>query len=360
MTTLYLHIGSNKTATSYLQLRLSRSRSVLKRYGICYPLVGQSGIGAHHSLAAHIRRDPDKLFEAQETYEQILEQLDRNIHQGAGLASSASMEQKVVLSSEMLFHPGRNNTERLEALLALFTTVKVVVYLRRQDHYLPSYYNSIIRNGGTLNTFDKFCENANMDYLKVLNGWSAIVGEDNLIVRPFSKDFLYQGNICSDFLQCIGTPLTEQSLVASGMVNESLPLESLEILRYTNHQRVESPRVFHDFLEKHFRERRGGVSSTLMTEEIYDSIREQYQEKNRQIARLYLKPEFADPLKFPSEFSSQGEAYLPLTTKELSQLAATLWNMHYEGPPKSPIWRRLKSALPPRLKVLAHRYLPIS
>ncbi len=332
----------------------------MKRHGIYYPWVGQSGIGAHHFLAAHIRRDPDKLFEAQETYEQILEQLERNIHQGANLASSTSTEQKVVLSSEMLFHPERNNTERLEALLALFSTVKIVVYLRRQDHYLPSYYNSIIRNGGTLDTFDKFCKNTNMDYFKVLNGWSAIVGEDNLIVRPFSKDLLYQGNICSDFLQCIDTPLTEQSLVASGMVNESLPLESLEILRHTNHQRVESPRVFHDFLDKHFRERRRGVSSTLMTEEIYDSIREQYQEKNRRVARLYLKSEFADSLKFPSVFSPPGEAYLPLSTEELSHLAASLWNMHYSPPPKSLIWRRLKSALPPRLKVLAQKYLPIS
>lgn len=333
---------------------------MLKRYGICYPWVGQSGIGAHHFLAAHIRRDPDKLFEARETYEQILEQLDRNIHQGDDSTSNAPTERKVVLSSEMLFHPERNNTERLEALLSLFTTVKVVVYLRRQDHYLPSYYNSIIRNGGTLNTFDKFCKNANMDYLKVLNGWSAIVGQDNLIVRPFSKELLYQGNICSDFLQCIDTPLTEQSLAASGMVNESLPLESLEILRYTNHRRVESPRVFHDFLDEHFRERRRGVSSTLMTEEIYDSIRERYQEKNRQVASCYLKPEFVDSLNFPTEFSPPGEAYLPLTTEELSGLAATLWNKHCAGPPQSLIWRRLKSALPSRLKILAQKYLPIS
>ena len=103
MADLYLHIGSNKTATTTLQHRFTGSSEVLASAGLLYPRTGQSPVGAHHVLAGYLCNKPPPRFRPDGNLEALLAALREEV---AGAASTMG-EPRVVISSEMLFsvHP---------------------------------------------------------------------------------------------------------------------------------------------------------------------------------------------------------------------------------------------------------------
>ena len=136
MATLYLHGGMQKTGTTAIQHFLALNRTILKEQNTVFPDFSDI---EHYDWVPDIRnaywlskRNYKK--PATESFEQAV----------ARLGELAAQYDKIILTDEMLFGNkfGRPVfwTALKEALAPYDITVKVVIYLRRQDDYTYSIW----------------------------------------------------------------------------------------------------------------------------------------------------------------------------------------------------------------------------
>jgi hypothetical protein len=151
----------------------------------------------------------------------------------------------VVLSSEE-FEFVRDVREI--GLLAEHFDVRVVVYLRKQDHYLESSYNQQVRMYGqrfpgsiyqfafSFNPFTRY------NFRFLFERWEAVFGRDNIIARPYGTRAI-GGDIRADFLRIIGTD--QSDLLFSGVEverdNVSLHASALPYLARINEINLPAP-----------------------------------------------------------------------------------------------------------------------
>lgn len=170
-----LHIGTDKTGTKSLQKSFALQRQILLKQDILYPV---TGTGAERGKFAnrHIGlRFAFEQLKPQDNPKQKLLGLDS--HEGIAFYQKHFPERfddelaryggvkSVILSDEDLFVSSRAATmEKLrEFLLARFTSIEVVVYLRDTHEYLPSAYSQHVKQGGwpdSMNTLRVFCGEA--------------------------------------------------------------------------------------------------------------------------------------------------------------------------------------------------------
>lgn len=322
MAELFLHIGSNKTATTTLQYRLSRSTEALATAGLLYPETGQSTVGAHHLLAGHLCSNAPEIFSPQGDLEALLEQLRVEL----AAAAWTDREPRVVISSEMLFWFRVVDTEALQRLFDLFSTVRVIAYLRRQDSYLPSHYSSLVNNGLQPQSFEQFCTDINLNYLRNLDAWAEFIGADNIIARPFVRKFWERSDIATDFLSRVGCALTSEDLVDSEAKNQALSLEAIDVLLATGgaSTRTDFP-AFRDAVLAHFAATRHTSSQQLMTASILSNIRQRYASKNRELAQKYFATNESTALDFPGEQDRAADTYHPLAATDYAALLESIW-----------------------------------
>ncbi len=236
---LCIHIGSHKTATTFLQNSFSINQPVLDKLGILYPKAGRI-YGAHHQMAWSLRKP--------ETADKPLTELD---HWPALIdEAAASPHQQVVISSEDFEWIG--NLERLAALREWFD-VTVVFYLRSSDSYLESYYNQLVKDFGSreTRTLEEYIAEASLFFLEtnvILNRWAEIFGKEAIRLRLFGKEHLPDG-IEYDFLRTIGVnakPAFKPAEV-SILHKVSLPPDALDYLRLCNLHLTKSE-GHHDFV----------------------------------------------------------------------------------------------------------------
>jgi hypothetical protein len=125
-----------------------------------------------------------------------------------------------------------------DLLSAIFSSVKVIVYLRRQDEYLLSLYSTAVQSGSTA-TLAEFADDQNeshrYDYSAILSRWSAAFGKANVICRRYERSRMEGGEIVTDFLTSAGME-SFCSLPREMNRNRSLDAVSLEFLRRLNEQ----------------------------------------------------------------------------------------------------------------------------
>ena len=76
--------------------------------------------------------------------------------------------------------------------------IKIIVYLRRQDDFLLSWYNQIIKHNITSKntlTWEEYFDNYNkyikLDYFNCLKKLEHIFGKENIIARRFDKNYFH-------------------------------------------------------------------------------------------------------------------------------------------------------------------------
>ncbi|MCC8107172.1 MAG: hypothetical protein LIO99_14425 [Clostridiales bacterium] len=254
MKTLYLHIGTHKTATSALQLFLKNNRRQLHKYNYEFPLIYPKHPNAVIQRNAHFLSDSssgydEALFPEREIEEDTLEmQQLRQKRLSNGLKAIHKAFQKydnVILTDECLWISfSYNQIHPLEILREdakeYQYTIKVIVYLRRQDQYLLSQWNQHIKNRPASQTFQEYLD-------KVLSGWPLVVdyaasldniaqhiGKENMTVRRFDSSFWIGGSIYSDFLDALGLDPDLPLEQPKKFVNTSLTLNHVEIQRQLN------------------------------------------------------------------------------------------------------------------------------
>jgi len=210
ITTAILHIGVGKTGSTAIQYALSFNMKKLEEAGFIYPRIlsvnRTYGWINHNQLAYALcdRRPTADLVTV-----------------SSHLDSLATTGKTIILSAEVFYmrppeskYPNHINyiREKRDAilrthnLLKSFDEVKIVCYVRRQDLWFESIYNQNVKNrkhGGM--SFKEFLASMQeRHFAEQLDLWAEGFGQQNIIVRPYEKGQLYNGNVVDDFAKILG------------------------------------------------------------------------------------------------------------------------------------------------------------
>jgi hypothetical protein len=228
---LILHIGTTKTGSSSIQNVLFKHRAALREQGVLYPSTPGD---AQHDLLAYAMMENHAQRNRMETglwrgmtpdarIEQFLQDFPAEIN-----AAPASIR-RVVLSTEFIYILLRKPSEvqRLHDLLRpLFSSIKVVVYLRRQDAHFTSLYTQLLRSGEVVAPDQLKMKPRplhELDYAKMLERWAAVFGSQAILPRLFEQPASGRFDAVQDFLDICGITLPDAAETAAD-VNTSINL----------------------------------------------------------------------------------------------------------------------------------------
>ena len=221
--TLYLHIGMGKTGTTALQEFFWANRMVLANNGICYPTLGVKS-GAHHLLSPHV---PPFLANVWEFIDVAVwaPKLDE------------VAEPAILLSSELIAWAADDIVRAFCAVLKERFDVKIVIYLRRQDNLVMAGYNQQIKAGTQKRNIHAMLKHQldRFDYRKKLAPWSSILGDENIIIRPYERGQFFRHDVRMDFMHhVLGIDVNEDYTVDSNNSNPRLSFSAMEYKRLLN------------------------------------------------------------------------------------------------------------------------------
>lgn len=231
MDRLILHVGTHKTGTTALQQFFWMNRERLRARGVLYP----EGFGTHHAtLAAAVGQgNPGPL-------------------QGVLESREAAKAPTVLISSENFWR----QAEKLAFVRERARQVTIVLYLRRQDHYVQSMYQENVKNPEKLGTktfaeyYADFCRHdakrigRPLDWRLLVEGWVAAFGRENVVVRPYERGQFAGGSIFTDFLAAVGIPWDEGfELPPRDKENVGFSPEVVELIRLGNRGRTREEQV---------------------------------------------------------------------------------------------------------------------
>jgi hypothetical protein len=206
---LYLHIGTEKTGSTALQMVSGKNRDTLMKHGILYPRtpgeINQVKLTLYAAggpktlnlrrLAGLVRDDAYKKFKAS-----FADELKSEI-----LASGCT---RIYLSNEHLSSrlTSAQQVDRVATISRpLADTVKIVVYLRPQPELYLSSFSTAIKAGRT-RTLEppRNAQNPRYDYASKLALWGDAFGDENVIVRIYDRNTLVGGDLVKDFFSIMG------------------------------------------------------------------------------------------------------------------------------------------------------------
>ena len=229
-----LHIGLPKTGTKTLQGAMDLNRDLLRQHGFLYPVlpgVRHAGLALY---AATEKASPDLRARAGVAVHDRLVAFVDEFPSRLAAALAGPGVHSVILSSEHCSSALSTVEEiaRLHRVLSpLAREIRVIVYLRRQDHVAISFYSARMKSGDT-DEFE-FVEPVWFDYLALLDRWAEVFGRDNLVTRIFEPAQLHPDGLLADFSLAIGFE-PYQELRRPPSLNQSLDVHALEFLRRFN------------------------------------------------------------------------------------------------------------------------------
>ncbi len=243
MSTVFIHVGTPKTGTSAIQFFCSKNRKLLKSKGVSFPDLGFEfpGIGVNRN--GHFMNRREKDADKKRLHDKEAEIVEKGLNK---IQKQLEKYPKVVLSDEQFWNNKEMNTEKWgqykEKFAQMGADLKIIVYLRRQDLLIQSYWAQQVKETMTM-SFKQYIDSGkytyfNVDYAKRLKEIAAAVGKENIIVRVYEKQQYYGGNILSDFLNILGLEMTDEYAQADRVINASLEGSCLEVKRLLNNSSV--------------------------------------------------------------------------------------------------------------------------
>ncbi|MEQ1718011.1 MAG: hypothetical protein ABL907_18890 [Hyphomicrobium sp.] len=238
-----VHIGTEKTGTTSIQEFLSENRAGLDKFGIRYP----SALGPlnHFGLCALAQDEQPKY----DTVRLLVGAGGRQWTTVAAVLERSFIKEmeelpdnidKVLFSNEHL-HSNlieRSEIVRLKAFLGrFFSSIKIVVYLRRQDEVAHSLLSTRVKGGETLDqpVFPPVTGGLPyyFDYDAITQNYETVFGLENVIVRLFETSHLLKGDLIEDFFGTCDLP-NPSTMRQVQRRNESLSRTALMLLSELN------------------------------------------------------------------------------------------------------------------------------
>ena len=225
--------GTHKTGSTSIQHYLNENRDALLTQGFYYPCEGNyyfHGERSQSLLAHGLLGQPPKYLG-----DRIVLDRDKSISD-IRRDISASDRQTVIVSSEHFSLAANEDQWRSirQVFMPVVDSIRIVIYLRRQDIKLESLWAQSVKSGLITDSFEEFRKhNTGQDYFSLLQVLSEVFGKSNIIVRPFERQQLYQGDVVADFTKLIGIKLEEHARDPAKL-NQAPTIQRLEAIRLIN------------------------------------------------------------------------------------------------------------------------------
>jgi hypothetical protein len=296
---LVMHIGTGKTGTTSIQTFLHRNRDRLAGLGFLYP--ESPGRGRHVRLSLsvlpqdHLDRTPTWHRQGFATAAEFRADFHRRFCEEIAAAGLP----RLILSDEALYGAPDGARDLLRHLTdRIARSLRLVVYLRRQDDHLVSRYQQVVR-AGEIRRLAERVRTMDLshiyDYHRRLGEWHRDMDPARMVIRPFERRSFTDGSLHQDFLDAAGVDARADELSQVTTLNESLDAESVEILRILNIYRVEHEGAKVGLLDNHqlvVRLRDASATdpgpSLTLPPQMLDQFMAQWEESNRAVARDYL------------------------------------------------------------------------
>lgn len=236
----YLHIGTEKTATTTIQEFLHVNRSKLLKHHYFFTKSAGYRNNAGLALAAYNQHRRDNLTNSRALYnDRSFRNYQKRIVKNLKKELANHQDCTVVFSSEHIQSRLSTITElkRLKQILLELgcDDIRVVVYLRNPVDLASSLYSTFVvvgDSGAPPSPRDSYFSHV-CNHRNTLEKFGEVFGESRLIPRLFAKEAFVQGSILSDFAEAIGLSCQEQFRFPPSR-NERLSARGIEILRSVN------------------------------------------------------------------------------------------------------------------------------
>lgn len=246
MRRLILHIGTEKTGTTSIQGMIVNAQQFLESKSIYTSSSLRNSLEGNHRWLSLFFLDHAKLLNDDMAisrhlhHDNIKEKIIIKKKEFEGEVEIRSeSDQTWLLSSEHL--QSRLNTQlevnKLKDYLSnIFDDIKIILYFRDPSKLLPSILSTNLRNGATGIDIMEYINNAHFEqlcaYKKTCQQWGQAFGVKNLIVRRYDRQFLQDGDVVLDFLQCCN--INSDGLPLPPKQNTSLSFTAMNNLAYLN------------------------------------------------------------------------------------------------------------------------------
>lgn len=295
MKSIYIHIGTHKTGSSAIQRALQLAQFKLAGENILF--IPRKG--APECLIDNVRVSSFSEKQIQDGRDYFAKWINKG-----------DDNSRYIFSHEDLcgypFKGYKNTSTIANAVRKMLPDipVKIIVYLRRQDYFVESFYNMRIRAGGYC-TFTEFRENVfHSDQLywdTLVASYADVFGKENIIVRQYDKAYL-PGNdsIIIDFANCVNSD-TLKNITLAREYNTGITQEALEVIRISNeYLDLEESQLLREFFVDVF-SRQPFSHHAFFTPEERREYLAQFSESNNTIAHEYLKKDTLFPEYIPEE-----------------------------------------------------------
>jgi hypothetical protein len=205
---IVLHVGAPKTGSTYLQRRLRADPAHLRNQGIYVPVLPAVAAMAGNAklLATILSRVPSLSFQRAFPHVDLRELQPKDVV--AELLSGWRQETESVILSAENFRP--NHAYFLRDLLPRSVPCNVVLFVRRQDLWIESYFNQLTKTGDiteNIHSFvaklcdtdgERFCR---PDWHSHYGMWKEAFGNCNVVFYDEGKD-----DIFGAFIAAAGLP----------------------------------------------------------------------------------------------------------------------------------------------------------
>lgn len=243
MKTLYLHIGTSKTGTTTIQTYCGINREQLKSKGVLFPImpyhydritenrnghflyamIYENGVRNKEKEKQVLKQELDYIVDCLKDYDNILLS-EESIWW-------ATATRRKGLWKYLQEHSQQNNYQ-----------VKIIVYLRRQDQFMMSRYNQIIKTdtGGGTQRFYEYFKDMNgkykcvMNYRQRLDYMAKFFPKENIVVKRFDRSYFYNGDLNADFLHILGVEIDDTFAELPKDENLAISVQSGELKRVLN------------------------------------------------------------------------------------------------------------------------------
>jgi hypothetical protein len=199
MTTLWVHCGMLKTATSHIQNTAWRASAQLLSQGWLYPQAGlvtdEPEVGVRHAKLVHLIHEP---VAWRSEVDHLIEEI------------SESGASQVLLSAESwakpVFLPAIRQLIAALTEAQVISDIRAVVYVRNRVDHARGVYREMTRRRGNQSDFQNFVANRKpmFDPLLVIRGLQDVFGE-HVSVRNYDR----VSDVAQDFFSYLGADLTQ-------------------------------------------------------------------------------------------------------------------------------------------------------
>lgn len=239
---LIVHVGTGKTGTTSVQHFMNLNRDRLGAADVLYPTT--PGKSRHAQFTVFLT--PDDELDGQPVWHRMKaedpKQFRRRFRHRLLAEIAESGHSRVVLSEETIFKSSVGTLRRLRRFSRRHArSLRIVVYLRRQDDHLVSRYQQGVKVGEIRRLSDPELHRDYgdvYDYAGRLALLEELLAPDELVVRRFERDAFVHGSLFCDFLDAVGVDPALETVLPEAERNVSLGAETTEFLRLLNLHRV--------------------------------------------------------------------------------------------------------------------------